>query len=249
MGGELITIESMTMEIANATLYIVATPIGNLEDISYRAIQVLSSVDALASEDTRHTRKIFSRYEIPTPRTSFSYHEHNEQQAGRKILNLLETGRSVALCTDAGMPGISDPGYRIVSSALEKGHKVDVLPGPSAVTSALVASGLPTSSFTFKGFPSRKPGQRKKFLEMEKDMPHTLVLFEAPSRIDKLLADALETLGNRAAAVCIDMTKLYEDVKRGYLKELHHQFVDKKTKGEITVVIAGNHPKFLKEQE
>ncbi|MCP5106984.1 MAG: 16S rRNA (cytidine(1402)-2'-O)-methyltransferase [bacterium] len=227
-------------------LYIVSTPIGNLDDISYRAVQVLGSVDVLASEDTRHTRKIFSRYEISTPGIFFSYHEHNEESAGRKILKLLGEGKKVALCTDAGTPGISDPGYRVISEAVNSGFHVDVIPGASAVTSALLASGLPTSSFTFKGFPPRKKGQRKTFLEMEKEMPHTLIFFESPYRVESFLQDALEVLGNRLSAVCIDLTKLYEEVHKGYLAEQVQSFTGKKIKGEITIVFAGNNPKFLK---
>lgn len=231
---------------ANAVLYIVSTPIGNLEDMSFRAVQILGGIDALASEDTRHTRKIFARYEIPAPKIFFSYHEHNEDSAGRKILKLLEEGKRVALCTDAGTPGISDPGYRIISQALEQGFSVDIIPGPSAVTSALLASGLPTSSFTFKGFPPRKDGQRKRFLEMEKEVPHTLIFFESPHRVEVLLKDAREVLGNRRAAVCIDLTKMFEEIHKGYLEELYQALEGKKIKGEITVVIAGNHPKFTK---
>ena len=228
-----------------AVLYIVATPIGNLEDISHRALHILGSVDVLASEDTRQTRKIFSRYEIPSPGIFFSYHEHNEETAGKKILKLLEEGKRIALCTDAGTPGISDPGYRIISSAMQNGYRVEVIPGPSAVTSALLASGLPTSSFTFKGFPPRKKGQRTKFLEMEKDMPHTLVLFESPNRVETLLEEALQILGNRQAAVCIDLTKMFEEVHKGFLQELLTHFSGKTIKGEVTVVISGNNPKFI----
>ena len=233
------------MNKTRAILYVVATPIGNLEDITHRALQVLGSVDALACEDTRQTRKIFSRYEIPFPKIFFSYHEHNEESAGKKILRLLEQGKSIALCTDAGTPGISDPGYRIISESIQKEFPIEIIPGPSAVTSALLASGLPSSSFTFKGFPPRKKGQRKKFFEMEKEMPHTLVFFESPHRLETLLKDALETLGNRKAAVCIDLTKMYQEVRKAFLGELYQQFAGKKIKGEITVVIAGNHPKFF----
>jgi len=229
-----------------AVLYIVSTPIGNLEDITHRALQVLGSIDALACEDTRQTRKIFSRYEIPSPKIFFSYHEHNEETAGKKILKLLAEGKSVALCTDAGTPGISDPGYRIISQSLQKEFRIDIIPGPSAVTSALLASGLPTSSFTFKGFPSRKKGQRRKFFEIEKEMPHTLVFFESPHRVETFLTDALEIFGNRKAAVCIDLTKMYEEVHKGWLEEIKEFFAGKKIKGEVTIVITGNHPKFIK---
>jgi 16S rRNA (cytidine1402-2'-O)-methyltransferase len=236
----------MKTDNTNAVLYIVSTPIGNMDDISYRAVQVLSGVDVLASEDTRHTRKIYSRFEIPAPKIFFSYHEHNEEAAGRKILKLLEEGKKIALCTDAGTPGVSDPGYRIISEAVNAGYRIEIIPGPSAVTSALSASGLPSSSFTFKGFPPRKPGQRKKFLEIEKDLPHTLIFFESPHRVGSFLEDALEVLGNRLAAVCIDLTKMYEEVQKGYLQELSKLFTDKNIKGEITIVIAGNNPKFSK---
>ena len=228
-----------------AILYIVSTPIGNLEDITHRALQVLGSVDALACEDTRQTRKIFSRYEIPFPKVFFSYHEHNEETAGEKILKLLEEGKSIALCTDAGTPGISDPGYRIITESIKHRYPLEIIPGPSAVTTALLASGLPSSSFTFKGFPPRKKGQRQKFFKTEKEMPHTLVFFESPNRLETFLADALEILGNRKAAVCIDLTKMYEEVHRGYLQELHQHIAGKKIKGEVTIVIAGNHPKFI----
>ncbi len=230
-------------------LYVVATPIGNLEDISLRAIRVLGEAGALACEDTRFTRKIFERHGIASPKTIFSYQEHNETGAGKRILGLLESGVSVALCTDGGYPGISDPGYRIIAACREQGYRVEVIPGASAVTVALVASGLSTSSYTFKGFPPRKPGPRKRFLEMERDLPHTLVVFESPYRIGKLLADAREVLGNRLAAVCIELTKMFEEVHRGYLDELVPKFADVTPKGEITVVIAGNNPKFANDDE
>lgn len=233
-------------EISHAILYIVSTPIGNLDDITHRALQVLGSVSALACEDTRQTRKIFSRYKIPLPKIFFSYHEHNEETAGKKILKLLAEGKSIALCTDAGTPGISDPGYRIIIDSIKHTYPIEIIPGPGAVTSALLISGLPTSSFTFKGFPPRKKGQRQKFFAMEKDMPHTLVFFESPYRLESFLADALEILGNRMASICIDLTKMYEEVHRGFLKELHQHIAGKKIKGEVTIVIAGNHPKFIK---
>ncbi len=228
------------------TLYVIATPIGNLEDISFRAVRVLGEVEALACEDTRFTRRIFERHAIRSPRTLLSYHEHNEQHAGQRILGLLESGVSVALCTDGGYPGISDPGYRIIAECRERGFRVDVIPGPSAVSVALVASGLSTSSFTFKGFPPRKPGPLKSFLETERDLPHTLVFFESPFRVAKLLAAARTVYGNRLGAVCIEMTKKFEEIHRGYLDELIEKFQAKQPKGEVTVVIAGNNPKFAR---
>lgn len=225
-------------------LVLVATPIGNLEDVTYRSARVLASVDALACEDTRVTRRIFERMELERPQTIFAYHEHNEAAAGKRILGLLEAGQSVALCSDGGYPGISDPGYRIISACIEAGHELEVLPGASAVPVALLLSGLSTASYTFKGFPPRKPGPRKRFLAEDGDRPHTLVIFESPFRLGKLLADALEVLGNRRAAVCIELTKKFERVERGPLAELAAAFAVKPVKGEVTVVIAGNHPKF-----
>ncbi len=229
------------------TLYVVATPIGNLEDITLRAIRILGEVDALACEDTRMTRRIFDRHEIKRPRTLFSYHEHNEKNAGARILGLLNEGLSVALCSDGGCPGVSDPGYRIIRDSQAAGHLVDILPGATAVTTALLASGLSTASFSFKGFPPRKSGPRKRFLEADGASPHTQIIYESPFRIGKLLADAFEVLGDRQAAVCIELTKKFERVERGYLGDLARDFADRKVKGEVCLVIAGNNPKFCRE--
>lgn len=228
------------------TLYIIATPIGNLEDITLRAIRIMEQVDILACEDTRHTRKLLSRHSSRMKGTLFAYHEHNEQRASEKLIALLKQGISVALVSNAGSPGISDPGYRIVSTAREEGLHVEVIPGPSAVIAALVASGLPTSGFTFKGFAPKKKGQRKRFLEMEKDASHTLIFFESPYRIGSFLEDAYLVFGDRLAAVCIELTKKFERVHRDYLSVLAGMFAGKKEKGEITVVIAGNKPKFVR---
>jgi 16S rRNA (cytidine1402-2'-O)-methyltransferase len=228
-------------------LFVVATPIGNLEDISFRVVRILGEVDALACEDTRFTRRIFERYQVKSPGIIFSYHEHNEEFAGKRILGLLESGAAVALCTDGGYPGISDPGYRVIAQCRERGFPVEIIPGPTAVTVALVTSGLSTASYTFKGFPPRKPGARKRFLDMEKDLPHTLVIFESPFRVGRLLDEAHEVLGNRLAAVCIELTKKFEEVHRGFLADLAEQFKNKKIKGEVTIVIAGNNPKFARE--
>jgi 16S rRNA (cytidine1402-2'-O)-methyltransferase len=229
------------------TLFLIATPIGNLEDVTLRALRTLTEVDALACEDTRMTRRIFERHQLVSPTTIFSYHEHNEEQAGKRILGLLRDGLSVGLCTDGGYPGISDPGYRIVAAAIEAGYAVDVIPGASAVPIALIASGLPTSSYTFKGFPPRKSGPRRRFLDMDKDLPHTMVIFESPFRTGKLLDDACAVLGNRRAAVCIELTKKFEEINRGTLVELADTYREKKIRGEVTVVIAGNNPKFTAE--
>ena len=232
-----------------AKLYIIATPIGNLEDITLRALRVLGEIDALACEDTRRTRILFSKHGIKSPRTILSYRESNEQHAISRVAGLLAEGLSVGVCSDAGYPGISDAGFRIIHRALEDGHAVEVLPGAGAIEPALLSSGLPTSSFTFKGFPPRKPGARRKFLEMEKDLPHTLVFYESPFRLATLLADAREVLGDRMAAVSVELTKQFEKTVRGSLGELCGKFQDWKARGEVTVVVAGNNPKFMGEND
>ena len=229
-----------------ATLYVIATPIGNLEDITLRAVRTLGEVDALACEDTRRTRVLLQRHDIPRAKTTFSYHEHNEEQAARRVVELLDSGATVGLVTNAGYPGVSDPGYRAISSALQAGHEVVALPGAGAVETALAASGLPAVSFTFKGFPPKKPGKRRKFLELDATLPHTLIFYESPQRTGVLLADALEVYGDRRAAVCVELTKKFERVARGWLADLARDFADAKIKGEVTVVIAGANEKFLR---
>ncbi|MBP8128673.1 MAG: 16S rRNA (cytidine(1402)-2'-O)-methyltransferase [Candidatus Hydrogenedentes bacterium] len=226
------------------TLYVIATPIGNLEDLSFRAVRVLGEVGAVACEDTRVTPRLFERYDIPRPRTWFSCHEHNEEHAAKRILGLLDAGVAVALCSEGGCPGISDPGYRVISASIEAGHEIVAVPGPSAVHVALLVSGLPTSSYTFKGFPPRKPGARARFLEMERDSPHTLVFFESPFRLAALLGAAHEILGDRCAAVCVELTKKFEQARRGYLSDLQKWYDTHEVKGETTLVVAGRHPKF-----
>jgi len=230
--------------VSDATLFVVATPIGNLEDISFRAVRILGEVGALACEDTRRSRIIFDRYHIARPRTIFSCHEHNERQATRRILGLLADGVSVAVVTNAGYPSISDPGYRVVAAVIDGGFAVDVIPGPSAVVQAVVLSGLPSSSFTFLGFPPRKPGPLRRLLGEHQGSPHTLVFYESPHRIVRLLEAVLETLGDRRGAVCIELTKLFEQVKRGFVGDLAEELSGGTIKGEVTLVVAGNHPKF-----
>jgi 16S rRNA (cytidine1402-2'-O)-methyltransferase len=227
-----------------ATLFVIATPIGNLEDVTHRAIRVLGQVQAVACEDTRRTRILFSRFQIHAPRTLLSYREATEGHGGNRILGLLDEGIDVGLVSDAGYPGVSDAGYRVISSAIDAGHAVEVLPGAGAVTPALLSSGLPTSSYTFKGFPPRKAGPLRRFLEMEKDLPHTLVFYESPMRIAKFLAVVQEVLGDRKAAVCIELTKKFERTLRGFASELVAQLAGKDLKGEVTVVVAGANPKF-----
>lgn len=227
-------------------LYIVATPIGNLADISARALEVLRGVDVIAAEDTRRTRQLLTHFEIGAAGRLISYREQTEGRAGARILAHLDEGRDVALVTDGGMPGISDPGYRLVAAAADRDLPFEVIPGPSAVTAALLASGLPTSSFTFKGFAPRKASARKHFFEDDAAAPHTLIVFESPYRIAATLRAAHEVLGDRRAAVVLELTKKFERVERGYLGDLSDRFMERSTKGEVTLVIAGNHPKFMR---
>ena len=227
------------------TLILIGTPIGNLDDISQRVLTTLGDLDALACEDTRRTRKIYEHFQLKSPKTIFG-HDHNEEQAVKRIAGLLRDGRKVGLVTDAGMPGISDPGFRAVQAALEDDHAIEVIPGPSAVETALAVSGLSASSFTFKGFPPKKSGKRQNFLAADAAMPHTLVLFESPHRTGGLLVDALTALGDRRAAVCIELTKMFEEVARGWLSDLAERFAEETPRGEVTVVIAGNNPKFMR---
>jgi 16S rRNA (cytidine1402-2'-O)-methyltransferase len=221
------------------TLYVVATPIGNMGDVTLRALDVLRECDALAAEDTRRTRQLLTRYEIPRPRTLLSLHEHNEEHSAQRVVGLLGGGAKVALCSDAGTPLISDPGYRTLKLVVESGFPVVPIPGPSASVAALSISALPPSSFTFKGFPPRKPGPRKRFFEQDAEQPHTLVFYESPHRIARMLADALEVLGEREACVCVDLTKRFEATHRGPLSALAEEFDGVTVRGEITVVIAG----------
>lgn len=218
-------------------LYLVATPIGNLQDISLRALDVLREVDMIASEDTRKTGILLKHFGIKQPQLSF--HEHNEKQAGDKIINLLKQGKSVAVVTNAGTPGISDPGYTLVRRAIDEEIQMTLIPGPAGLIMALVLSGLPVHSFTFRGFPPRKPGPRRRFMEVDRSSPHTLIFYESPYRLAACLSDALEVFGDREAAIANDLTKLYETVVRGKLSELAGQVAETKPRGEYIVVIAG----------
>lgn len=219
------------------TLYLIPTPIGNLEDVSYRIIRILQQVDALACEDTRHTRKIYERYELNSPPIIFACHAHNEDRAVGRILSLLRDGKSVGLTSDAGAPGISDPGQRAAAAAVENGYRVEALPGPSAVITALTVSGLPIPAFSFLGFLPRRPGRQRKAFAAFAETPSAIVFFESPFRVAKILKIALEVLGNRQAAVCIELTKKFENIHRGRLEELIEQFTDRKIKGEVTIVV------------
>jgi len=218
-------------------LYLVATPIGHLDDISLRALETLRSVDVIAAEDTRKTGRLLAHFEIDT--NQISYHEHNERQAVERIVGLLKAGQSVAIVTDAGTPGISDPGYTAVRRAIDEDLPVTMIPGPAGLVMALVLSGLPLHSFTYRGFPPRKSGARRRFLEMDAVSPHTLVFYESPYRLAAFLADALAVYGDRPAALANDLTKLYEKVERGTLSELLAAVEGQKLKGEFMVVIGG----------
>jgi 16S rRNA (cytidine1402-2'-O)-methyltransferase len=218
-------------------LYLVGTPIGNLEDISLRALRVLKEVDVIACEDTRQTQKLLNHYAIATRTTS--YHEHNEQQKSAELVDQMQEGASVALVTDAGMPGISDPGYRLITLAIRHGVPVVPVPGASAFLAALVASGLPTDSFHFGGFLPAKRGERRAALEEVKDSPETQLFYEAPHRIVEALTDVVEILGPaRNVVVAREVTKLHEEFLRGSGSEVLEVLKKREAvKGEITLLI------------
>jgi len=218
-------------------LYVVSTPIGNLEDITHRAVRVLSEVDVIACEDTRHTRKLLNHYGVKTK--TVSYHEHNERERAAQLLESLQSGSDIAIVSDAGTPGISDPGFRIVRLALENGVPVVPVPGPTALISALVASGLPSDEFFFGGFlPARKSQRRTRLMELA-SIPATLVFYEAPHRIAESLRDAREILGEREAVIARELTKLHEEILRGRLSELAQRFStgEEGARGEMVLMI------------
>jgi 16S rRNA (cytidine1402-2'-O)-methyltransferase len=219
------------------TLYLCATPIGNLEDITLRAIRILREVDLIAAEDTRHTRKLLSHLQIHTPLTS--YHRHNHKKKGEYLLSLVSSGKNIALVSDAGMPGISDPGSELVAGAVEKGCKVIPVPGPSAAVTALVVSGLPTDSFVFAGFlPAAKKARAEKLKELSRQK-WTMVFYEAPHRIKETLAILTKAFGSRPAAAARELTKVHEEVIRGSLEEIANHFKAFEPRGEFTLVVAG----------
>lgn len=228
------------------SLSVIATPIGNLEDITLRTLRVLGELDALACEDTRRTRAIYEHYDLARPRSIFSCHRHNEAAAGARILTLLARGAAVGLVSNAGYPCISDPGHLVVRQAIDAGHRVEVIPGASAVPCALIVSGLPIGAYLFLGFPPRKAGRLHSLLVEAAEQQGTLVLFEAPGRVAALLAAAVAALGDRRAAVCIELTKRFEQVHRGYLTDLiaHVDRID--LRGEVCVVIAGNDRRLIR---
>jgi 16S rRNA (cytidine1402-2'-O)-methyltransferase len=227
------------IEVAKAApgLYLVATPIGNLGDITLRALELLAGADVIACEDTRVTRKLTERYGIATPLTR--YHEHNAAEARPKLLTRLADGQAVALVSDAGTPLISDPGYKLVRAACEAGHAVTALPGPSAVLAALSIGGLPTDRFFFEGFLPAKKVARQKRVAALANIPATLVLFESGPRLAEMLADLAAVFGTRAAVICRELTKLHEEVKRNDLETLAREYASgAEMRGEFVVVVA-----------
>ncbi len=222
--------------IHGGTLFVVATPIGNLQDITLRALDTLRSVDVIAAEDTRHTRKLLSHFQIHKPLTS--YHSHNAPQKGETLLSILERGQDIALVTDAGTPGISDPGAMVIRDAVEKGFSVVSIPGPTASIAALVVSGLPTHPFAFLGFAPVKGASRKKFFRDHATLSMTLVLYESPQRLVRTLDDIMQHWGDRRVAAARELTKKFEEIKRGLVSELLAHFT-RGVRGEITLIVEG----------
>jgi 16S rRNA (cytidine1402-2'-O)-methyltransferase len=225
------------MQTAGGKLFVTATPIGNLEDITLRALRVLKEADIIAAEDTRITRKLLNRYEIKTPLTSL--YEHNEKSRIPELVNKIKGGAQVAQVSDAGMPGISDPGYRLIKACLEDGLPVEVIPGPTALVNALVMSGLPTDRFLFIGFLPPKAGGRRKLLEEIKEERGTLVFYESPHRVKKTLDDIAEIIPDRPVVLARELTKMFEETIRGTAAEVLEKIGEKNVKGEIVLVVGG----------
>jgi len=223
------------MEKTNA-LYVVATPIGNLEDITYRAVSILKTADIVYSEDTRQTKKLFDRYQVVTPLKS--YRDQNHNRVLQEILDLLEQGKKLALVSDSGTPLISDPGYKLVKSVIDVGYLVIPVPGASAVIASLSAAGLPTDKFSFLGFLPKSERKRKEILKEFGQLDSTLVVYESPYRVVKLLKETLDTLGDREVCLACEITKMYEKFDRGRASELISKLSTQKTRGEYTVLIS-----------
>ena len=218
-------------------LYIVSTPIGNLGDMSIRAIDTLKQVDFVVSEDTRKTGVLLKHFDIHKPQISFR--EDNEKRTLPKLMGLLNSGNNIALVSDAGTPSVSDPGFTLVREVLDASIEFTAIPGPTALITALVLSGLPVHSFTFRGFPPRKSGPRKRWLAIDDTSPHTLIFYESPYRLKAFLQDAFEVYGDRPIAIANDLTKKFETVYRGLLSELIERFQSEAIRGEYCVVIGG----------
>lgn len=223
---------------SKGTLYLCATPIGNLEDMTFRAIRVLKEVDIIAAEDTRHTIKLLNHFEIKTQLTS--YHEHNKSSKGPSLIKTILEGRNLALVSDAGLPGISDPGYELVQLAVEEGIKVVPIPGATACLSALVISGLPTDRFVFEGFLGHKTKERKERLKRLLNEGRTIILYEAPHRIQDTLKDILDVLGERFVVLVRELTKKHEEAQRGKVSELLLLLQENPPRGEYTILIQGS---------
>ncbi len=225
------------MEDKHGKLYLVSTPIGNLKDITFRAVEILERVPLIAAEDTRHSKVLLSHFNITTP--LISYFEHNEFSRIPKLMDHLKGGNDLAVITDAGTPGISDPAYRLVREAITLSISVESLPGPSAFLAGLTSSGLPTDRFIFEGFLPPKKGRKKRMLSVENEEA-TLIYYESPSRLLRTLKQLKETLGDRPAVVARELTKLHEEIKRGTLSELFTYFDKKKARGECVILVGKN---------
>ncbi|HVN67887.1 MAG TPA: 16S rRNA (cytidine(1402)-2'-O)-methyltransferase [Candidatus Sulfotelmatobacter sp.] len=224
---------------ANASagkLFIVATPIGNLEDITFRAVRVMAEVDLIAAEDTRHSKILLTKYNINTPLTS--YHKFNIKAKTEHLVNLLAGGKNIALISDSGMPGVSDPGEEVVKAAVERNIKVEVIPGPSASLTALAVSGLPTDRFIFEGFLPKKPGKKVKKLNELKSETGTIIIYESPFRTLKTLQNIYDIMGDCQVAVCRELTKMFEEVVRGPVSEVLSKLSEKGVKGEVVIVVS-----------
>jgi len=229
-------------------LHVTATPIGNLGDLSPRALDAFRGASLVVCEDTRRTWQLLSHFGVPRPEM-VSYRQGNEERLTERIVAALKGGVDAVLCSDGGYPCISDPGYRLLRACAAEGVPYEVIPGASAVNVALLMSALPTSSFVFRGFPPRGPGALRNWFAQEAASEHTLVCYESPFRIAATLEAALAALGDREAAVCIELTKMHERVSRGYLSDLVAEFRGAKVKGEVALVIAGSNPKFCRAGE
>ena len=218
-------------------LYVVSLPIGNLEDITLRALRILKEVDLIAAEDTRHTRKLLSHYDIHTPMVS--YHEYNESQRDKLLINRLQSGDNIAIVSDSGTPAISDPGYTIINACIDEGIVVIPIPGPSSILASVIVSGFPLHNFTFEGFFSPKKSGRTKKLKALSDEKRTMVFFESPHRLTKLLVDMLEIFGDRQIVVANDITKMFEEIYRGLVSEAIQKYSQFTPKGEFTLVVRG----------
>ena len=233
--------------IGTGTLYIVSTPIGNLEDITLRALKVLESVRIIAAEDTRHTQKLLHHYDIHTPQTS--YHDHNKEEKSAVLIAKLKEGHDIALVSDAGTPGISDPGYYLINRAIDENIKITPIPGPTASIAALSISGLPTDAFVFEGFlPAKKAARRKRLQELSSER-RTIIMFETPRRASSSLEDISEILGDRRVVLTRELTKMFEEVIRDRVTSIMEKIKGRSLKGEITIIIEGAHGEIIADTE